>query len=75
MKIEEPYIVAEGEDVYMLVEKADVKKLNPLTLAQIYHRDRKEVGEELLPVAQWMKFLYEIEAVEPPIPFTDQPIP
>lgn len=74
--VKEPAVViGESEDSLLIVSAADAENADPMALAQRFDKDNNELSEQAFPVAQWMKWLYYVEEVSPPRPFTLATVP
>lgn len=71
LSVREPTIIAESESSFLIVAKDHSLGLLPMTPAQRYDRIEGVLSQEVLPLAQWMKFLYDLDEASPIRPFTE----
>src|SRR6187431_3159591 len=63
-------IVAESDTDLYLVHEDDI--YNPWADTQLYDKARGELSNEIRPLAIWLKFMYYVVELDPPVPFTPE---
>lgn len=65
--LEQPVVVvAESPDFLLLMNQGDAEALDQMAMAQIISKTDNMPSEKMLPLAQWLKWLYYLEEVSPP---------
>jgi hypothetical protein len=62
-------IVAANDSTLFLVRAQDAD--DPLADAQIYDLEGAELFDQIKPLAIWFKFMYYVDKLDPPVPFTE----
>lgn len=63
-------IIGESDSILLLASKGGPD--DPMANAVIYDKTAGTIGPEVWPAAVWLKFLYYVQEVDPPVDFTEQ---
>lgn len=63
-------VVMEGPAELFVIQASEVK--NSWADAQMFELDANAMLDQIKPLPQWLKFMYGVEEVTPPVPFTER---